>query len=165
MEKPIEPAIIPVDVSPEGVISIKLSSPRPVWRITDVEPKGNWQSLSYNDIKWESNEGAFGNPEVMNHGTYTHVGTKCNANKLWLRKTFILNEIPDSPVLFVRHTGAITVWINDKVIYDSKDNLIEYIQSLIDNKSLQNGNNIIAVAFENQDEYSYIDLGILALIK
>ena len=131
MEKPIEPALIPIVVSSEGTLSIKRSYPRPIWHITDTEPKGNWQSASFNDTKWDKKKGAFGNPEVMNHGTFSDVGSEYSSEKLWLRKTFSINSLPEHPTLFLRHTGPISIWVNEQLVYSSENNLIEYTKENI----------------------------------
>lgn len=161
MEKPIEPAIIPIEVSPEGAIAFKRSYRRPVWNMTTSEPTGNWQSTAFQDTRWDRKEGAFGNSEVMNHGTFSDVGTECASAKLWLRKTFSISKLPESPALFLRHTGPIKIWVNEKLVYSSEDNLIEYAHKAIGKEHLKTGKNIIAVFFENKAPYSYVDIGLI----
>lgn len=165
MEKAIEPALIPIEVSPEGALSIKRSYPRPIWYITTTEPKGNWQSMYFKDTEWDKKEGAFGNPEVMNHGTFSDVGSEYSSDKLWMRKDFSIDTLPEQPALFLRHTGSVNIWINEKLIYSSENNLIEYTKEIINKEWLQTGNNIIAVAFENKAPYSYIDIGLIDCVK
>lgn len=161
MEKAIEPALIPIVVSLEGALSIKRSYPRPVWHVTSTEPKGDWQSLSFNDTEWDKEEGAFGNPEVMNHGTFSDVGSKYSSDKLWMRKSFSIDTLPEQPALFLRHTGSISIWINEQLVYSSENNLIEYTKENIKKENLKIGENIIAVIFENKATYSYVDIGII----
>lgn len=161
MEKPIEPAIIPIEVSPEGAITFKRSYPRPVWSMTTTEPTENWQSPDFQDTKWERKEGAFGNSEVMNHGTFSDVGTECASANLWLRKTFSISKLPKSPALFLRHTGPIKIWVNEKLVYSSEYNLIEYVHKTIGKEYLKTGKNIITVFFENKTPYSYVDIGLI----
>ena len=163
MEKALEPAIIPVTMDEEGYITIRRTTPSPEWKYTTTKPQKNWINNDFNDKKWITGKAGFGNPEIRNTGTYTDVATKMEMNDIWMRKAFEISGNASKPALFLRYTGDIKIWINGQEIYKKSNIINEYETVPVSASILKSGSNIIAVAFTNKADLSYVDIGLVDL--
>ena len=161
MNKALEPALIPVEINEDGIISVKRSYPRPVWKYTVEKPSEDWMNNEYNDDIWPDGEAGFGNPEIQNIGSVSDVGTSWTTNDIWMRKKNHLDNIPDNPHLFFRFDGIISIWINGSEIYSGNDSLLDYITIPIASDKLKVGENTFAICITKKTKYQYIDLGLI----
>lgn len=161
MAKALEPAILPVEISDNGIISVRRTTPRPIWKYTTTRPNGNWTSISYDDYAWKDGESGFGNPEIQDVGSVSDVGTEWQSDRIWLRKKIVIDECPSAPTLFLRYTGKIDIWINGVNVYSAYGELLDYETVPIMPESLSAGENIIAVSLKSESELQYVDIGIV----
>ena len=162
MDKAIEPAILPVEISEDGIISVKRSYPRPVWKFCLEEPQDVWISPEYDDSGWQEGEAGFGNPEIMNVGSVSDVGTGWNTGRIYLRRTFDTETVPSSPKLFLRYSGKIEVWINGVSVYKADGEPLEYLTIPVSRDAFRIGRNTIAVGLEHGAGMHYLDIGVIS---
>ncbi len=161
MNKALEPAVIPVEIDENGIISMKRSYPRPVWKYTTEEPEGDWIIPDYEDDEWLEGRGGFGNPEVQHVGSVSDVGTGWTDTGIWMRKKFHLDNIPNNPHLFLRFDGRIRIWMNGTEIYAGNDALLDYTTLSIPADKMKTGENTIAIYMTKKNRNQYIDVGII----
>ncbi|MDZ8119738.1 hypothetical protein [Pontiella agarivorans] len=97
-------------------------------RYTTIEPEGEWTATGYKYSKWRTGDGGFGSPDEIN-GAQLHAcrTTWDEGQYLWVRREFDLRRgIPETPVLNIRHEGAVEVFINGKKVHASAVPAIAY---------------------------------------
>ncbi|BDI28447.1 hypothetical protein CCAX7_004980 [Capsulimonas corticalis] len=159
----IRASVLPVAFTPEGRLTIRRTTPRPVWRYTTTAPKGAWTTASYAAKDWKSGAGAFGDPEVSQFGQFTDVGAIWRTSDIWMRQTFTLrSHILGTPQLYIRHNGPAEIWLNGKIAATLAGATSDYVQvTLPDPHSLQPGANTLAVHCQSGG-LGYIDVGIVS---
>lgn len=162
MDKALEPALLPVEISDEGIICIKRSYPRPVWKYSLEEPQDTfWMTEGFDDSEWKKGEAGFGNPEIQNVGSVSDVGTEWDTEGIWMRRTFTVESLPMSPKIFLRYTGAVEVWINGVSVYSVEDEPLDYLTIPVSSEVFKTGENTIAVSLKRGSGLQYLDIGVI----
>jgi beta-galactosidase/beta-glucuronidase len=84
----------------------------PAWRYTLAQPADGWQRPEFDDSRWKMAEGGFGTSGTPG----SRVGTKWDSSDIWLRKSFVVNEVPDRPGVLMHHDEDVTVYINGRQV-------------------------------------------------
>ncbi|MCP5119236.1 MAG: hypothetical protein GY953_51195, partial [bacterium] len=91
------------------------------WRHTQKDPKGGWTEPGYDDSRWKSGPGPFGN--TSNHA----IGTTWKSEQLFLRKRFEVGSVPEKAALSIyfygqsaREIGNARVYLNGKLIHENQ---------------------------------------------
>ncbi|QBG47586.1 hypothetical protein EGM51_09330 [Verrucomicrobia bacterium S94] len=97
-------------------------------RYTTIPPEGDWMRSGYKYSKWRTGDGGFGSPDEVNGAQLHACRTKWDKGEyLWVRREFDLrHEIPETPVLNIRHEGAVQVFINGVKVYESAEPAVAY---------------------------------------
>jgi hypothetical protein len=157
----MKPGIVPIELSAEGIISVKRTHPRPIWRYTTAAPDGDWQADGFDDQAWQTGAGGFGDLAIMNAGPVADVGTVWKSGPLWLRQTFELAAASDAPELFIRHTGPVRVWVDGREIYQSDAAMEDYAIQPLAGVKLTPGKHVIAVQNGASTTQPFVDLGLI----
>jgi hypothetical protein len=124
---------------------------------TETEPAAGWNSLSFNDSKWNTGTAPFGNMD--------NAKTKWMSDNLWVRRTFTLQQLPTSDLfLKLNHDDNIEVYLNGEKIYAFTGwvNKYEYIPlSAAIKQKLQKGKNVLAIHIANTRGGSWLDAGLV----
>lgn len=164
------PCVLPVDISPEGLLRAARTTPRPVWRYRMTKPSGDWTGTAYPDAEWQSGGGAFGDPAIAAHGQVTDVGTPWTNGELWLRKTFtVKGSLPQKSTLYLRHSGPVQVFLNGREVAHESGATDDYVRLPIkDSAALRRGSNTLAVhcvsraeGISQADAPAYVDVGVV----
>lgn len=160
----VRPGVLPVEITPAGLVRAKRSEPRPVWRYATSAPGADWSLPGYNDASWASGGGAFGDTVIAGSGFVTDVGTAWKSGDLWLRRAFTVSGAAvKNPQLYLRHSGPVAVSLNGLEVARLDGASDDYIAvPLADPSALRRGKNTLAVHCTGQTERpDYIDLGII----
>lgn len=158
------PHVMPVTIDKAGRLSVARPAPRPEWRYTTDAPAAGWEQPAFRDTAWQRGGGAFGDPKVADHGTVTDVGTTWTAGAVCLRKTFTpAGPRAKNPALYLRHNGAMRVFLNGKLVHEAAEALDDYaLVPLPDASALRDGLNVLAVRCEARpDRPAYVDVGLV----
>ena len=157
------PAVLPVTISPDGMLRAARAQPRPVWRYTQVLPSRDWMRPDSLNSAWKMGGGAFGDPAVADSGNVTDVGTVWTHDSLWLRRTFtVAGPLPRHPALYVRHSGGIKVFLNGRAAASFDGGIDDYAVMPLANPSLvRAGLNTVAVQAAPGNGPAYFDIGLV----
>jgi glutaminase A-like protein/uncharacterized protein DUF5127/uncharacterized protein DUF4964 len=126
-------------------------------KYTESAPPDGWMNRSYDDSKWKTTSAPFSDDKE-------NAKTVWVSKNIWMRRTFILNNIPQGKLyLKLHHDDNIQVYLNGEKIYacDCWNGKPEYfaIDEAVKNK-LQKGNNVLAIHCENTAGGAYLDAGL-----
>ena len=133
--------------------------PNNQWRYTFEKPANGWETSKFDDQSWEKGEAGFGT-EVPN----SRVSTKWTTKNIWLRKEFVLESIPQEPVLVLHHDEDSQVYLNGQLISDLTGYTTNYeILPLNDKQAsaLVKGQNLLAIHCSQTNGGQYIDAHIV----
>lgn len=137
-------------------------------RHTTIPPEGEWTLPNYKYSKWRSGDGGYGSPNEINGAQLHACRTKWeDDDQIWVRREFDLKKgIPETPVLNIRHEGAVQVFINGKKIYEATKSLVSYSNFNITEASegvFREENNVIAVQARVPEgaPIRFLDFGLL----
>jgi hypothetical protein len=136
-------------------------------RYTTQRPGPGWSALGFKMSGWRTADGGFGYPGGVDGAQLHACRTKWTANQIWVRRTFDLTKgVPETPVLNIRHEGAVQVFLNGKKVYESKTPSVAYSNFDISEASVgafRPGENILAVhaVVPRNAEYRFLDFGLL----
>lgn len=167
--------IIKVDPSAAAAAAVELFKPYPknyviladarkansMWKYRFAPPSGNWSSKDYDDSKWKSGEGGFGDGKTNKFPT----GTTWSGDGIWLRRTFELKEGNYSDLqLSIGRMQDAKVYINGVLAADLKGNGNGYEYVPISEEALKTikpGLNVLAVSARQTVGSHYIDAGLI----
>jgi len=137
-------------------------------RYTTVEPEGDWTAPEYTYSKWRTGDAGFGAPDEVNGAQLHTCRTKWDEGEtIWVRREFDLREgIPKTPVLNIRHEGAVQVFANGKKVYESAAPSLAYSNHDLTEACagvFRELDNVLAVQVRvpKGAEYRFIDFGLL----
>jgi hypothetical protein len=98
------PRVARVDyVLPPRPLLAEARAERGLWHCAFEPPTGGWEQPGFDDSKWKSAPGAFGQPGTAG----TAVRTEWRSDQIWLRREFTLDEQPlVAPTLRVQRSSA-----------------------------------------------------------
>lgn len=157
----LKPVLVPIDISADGLISVKRFYPRPVWRFTTTQPPDDWLRPGFNDGDWKTGEAGFGDPAIEETGPITDVGTPWRSGSLWLRKRFELEDEPAHPALFFRYGGSVRILIKGQAVFVGDQHQEDYLTVPLPGNLLNRGENVIAIHIRAGSDLPYIDVGLI----
>jgi hypothetical protein len=136
-------------------------------RYTTKTPDKGWTVPDYTLSGWRTGEGAFGFPDEVGETRIHTCRSKWKDDHIWIRRLFTLSDAaPETPVLNLRHEGAVQVFLNGKLVYESEAPSIAYSNFDITEAAtgaFRPGENVLAVhaVAPKKAEFRYIDFGLL----
>lgn len=135
------------------------------WKFVLVKPGDTWQSPEFDDSKWETAPGGFG--EKSTPGSV--VRTAWKTNDIWLRRTFELKEKPSGDLRFyVHHDEDCEIYLNGILAAKMTGWTTDYRSFRMTPESiatLKPGSNLLAVHCKQTGGGQYIDVGLVAVIE
>lgn len=136
------------------------------WRITTDKPADGWQKPDFDDSRWTSRPGGFGEPTTP----ASVVKTEWKTNDIWLRREFdlkaqgiTLNSLHEL-ALRIHHDEDTEVFLNGELIAKTTGYTTQYIEVPLDEaarKLLNGGKNTLAVHCKQTGGGQYIDVGLV----
>ncbi len=136
------------------------------WRITTDRPAEGWQKPDFDDSRWTSRPGGFGEPSTPG----SVVKTEWKTNDIWLRREFdlkargiTLNSLHEL-ALRIHHDEDTEVFLNGELIAKTTGYTTQYVEVPLDEaarKLLKSGTNTLAVHCQQTGGGQYIDAGLV----
>ncbi len=136
------------------------------WRITTDKPADGWQKPDFDDSRWTSRPGGFGEPSTPG----SVVKTEWKTNDIWLRREFdlkapgiTLNSLHEL-ALRIHHDEDTEVFLNGELIAKTTGYTTQYVEVPLDEaarKLLKSGTNTLAVHCKQTGGGQYIDVGLV----
>jgi outer membrane protein assembly factor BamB len=150
-------------VAPEVVVLTPTAElDRVPWQYTVETPAADWMQPDFNDARWTTGEGGFGNENTPG----ARAGTIWLTPDIWLRRTFVLTRLDLPPVsLMMHHDDDAEVYINGILAHRVRGFTQSYRDFPISEesfKTLRVGTNVIAVHCHQFRLGQYIDAGLIA---
>ncbi len=130
------------------------------WAYTETTPADDWTAPAFNDARWQRGSGGFGTVGTPGAAVRTQWSTK----NVWLRKTFRVSAVPDRISIDVHHDDEVEVYLNGRLIYESRGHLTAYKRILLPPVAAQAmavGENLLAVHCHQTTGGQYIDVGLV----
>ena len=130
-------------------------------------PEGEWTKPGYEYSKWRTGNGGFGSPNEINEAQLHTCRTKWDEDQIWVRREFDLKRGgPETPVLNIRHEGAVQVFLNGKSVYESLKPTVAYSNFDISKAAegvFRSEGNVIAVQARvpKGAKYRFVDFGLM----
>ena len=99
----------PPDIEP--IVPSSHAEPQ-TWKYILEEPRDDWQNLDFNDQDWETGKGPFGNTSE------SKPGTRWDSPRLYLRKKFTLDRVPEHAALTVFYFAEVGYNRNGRGVRD-----------------------------------------------
>ncbi|MBX7132420.1 MAG: hypothetical protein K1X67_07055 [Fimbriimonadaceae bacterium] len=137
------------------------------WRSTTQQPAATWNQATFDDSKWKSAPGGFGNKE----GYEKDIQTEWKTSDIWLRQAFDWDgKSFDQALLAIHFDNAIEVFINGTEVWRSarggwNDGYEGMDITDAVRKALKKGSNLIAVHCHQDTGGQFIDLALLLAAK
>ena len=130
------------------------------------QPAPDWMNADFKERGWRTGTGGFGNPLMEGKVQIQTLRTEWESGSIWIRRTFDLPAgNPKTPILHIRHEGAVVVSLNGKSIFVSSNSVPAYINVDISDAArgafLPEGN-VLAVraAAQTNAVFRAIDFGL-----
>ncbi len=148
-----------IDVVPTSVESAK------TWWYTFRKPGETWSAKTFDARAdgWKQGPGGFGTRSTPG----VTVRTRWNTNTIWVRRTFMLENVPDELMLYVHHDEDAEVYINGERAAVLSGYTTSYQPAAITTKALKTlspGKNAIAIHCHQTAGGQYIDAGLVQVI-
>jgi beta-galactosidase len=130
------------------------------WRFTTDNPAQGWEKSSFDDSQWKEGYGGFGTRGTPN----ARINTEWDTNDIWVRRTIELDEIPESPALFIHHDEDTEVYINGTQVAKVTGYITDYKViplSAEGKKVLKRGKNLLAAHTHQTGGGQYIDFHLV----
>ena len=96
-------------------------------RYTTKAPEKGWTRPEFKLSGWRTGDGGYGYPFEIGDAQLHACRTKWTSEQIWVRREFDLPRgIPETPILNLRHEGAVQVFINGKKVYESTTPSVAY---------------------------------------
>lgn len=130
------------------------------WKYTLRRPQGEWQQADFDDSQWRTGSGGFGTLDTPG----ARVGTRWASNRIWLRKSFQLQQIPQQPALMIHHDEDVEVFLNGHRILELKGYTSDYkVLPIPTNRhdAIVTGRNVLAVHCRQTTGGQFIDVHLI----
>ncbi|XPF93079.1 LamG-like jellyroll fold domain-containing protein [Colwellia sp. RE-S-Sl-9] len=139
------------------------------WQYTTTAPSAGWQAVEFNDSSWKTGDAGFGTVETPG----TVVRTVWNTADLWMRQTFILDNLNsqqlDNLYFEIHHDDEALVYINGILAgeFNGYTSGYSHIKMTAAAKAALNlgGNNVISVHTHQTIGGQYADIGIVEMVQ
>lgn len=115
------------------------------WKFTTEAPPADWKSPGFNDSGWQSGAAPFG--RLQKADPERPIGTKWDAETIWLRIEFDLPEQAEIPRFLIRNLGSFEAFINGVPAASTnldRNNYYEYSLAPEAARGLKPGRNVLA---------------------
>ncbi|VGO20599.1 glycoside hydrolase family protein [Pontiella sulfatireligans] len=135
-------------------------------RYTTKRPDKNWAVPGSKLSGWRTGDGGFGFPAEVGEAQLFTCHTKWKENEIWVRREFDLPSGPlKMPLLQLRHEGAVQVFLNGKMVYESKEPSLSYSNFDISEAAagaFKPDDNLLAVhaVAPKRADYRFLDFGL-----
>jgi hypothetical protein len=130
------------------------------WTYSETQPPDDWTAPRFNDARWQRGSGGFGTVGTPGGA----VRTQWSSKNIWLRKTFRISAVPDRISIDLHHDDEVEVFLNGRLIYESRGHLTAYKRILLPPAAAQTmavGENLLAVHCHQTTGGQYIDVGLI----
>lgn len=135
------------------------------WRFTTEKPADNWQQADFDDSKWKTGPGGFGEPTTPG----SHVKTNWKSNDIWLRRSFELPadwkpQTGRDYAVRIHHDEDTEIFLDGHLIARTTGFTTDYIEVPLDPeamKRLHGGKSTLAVHCHQTGGGQYIDVGLV----
>lgn len=130
-----------------------------IWRYTLKKPADEWQKNGFDDSSWENGESGFGSKGTPNG----IIRTQWKSPDIWLRRTFMIEKVPEYASLNIQHDEDATVYINGKkvaLLTGFSTGSPDYAAHQFNAGLLQQGDNLIAIHCHQTGGGQFIDAGL-----
>jgi arylsulfatase A-like enzyme len=136
------------------------------WRYAKDTPRGEWTAIGYDDTSWQQGHGPFG----VGKDSRSKLGTPIDSDRFYLRKPFVLHDVPASVAVRVRISGQfrgqlnlLTIHLNGRAIaidntrhIQAGDRVSLFHLHPEQLKLLSTGRNVLAVEINRHDVASLV---------
>ncbi|PWD98511.1 glycoside hydrolase family 2 protein [Marinilabilia rubra] len=137
------------------------------WKVSNAVESEDWKKTSFDDFAWDVKPAPFSSYD----NTFISNNTEWTNEKIYLRKTFHTNVVPET--LFLRHympKASARIYLNGQLIADLKDRggrKRHYTDVDISQYSdqIKNGKNVIAIELSKDEENASFDVGLYTTRK
>lgn len=135
-------------------------------RYATTPPDGDWTQPGFKMAGWRTGEGGFGSPDEDDGAQLFACRTKWTTDQLWVRREFDLPQgLPQTPVLNIRHEGAVQVFLNGKKVFESATPSLAYsnfdLTEAAAGAFLPKGNILAVLAVAPKDAaFRFLDFGL-----
>jgi hypothetical protein len=155
--QPVTTALVPRTILPTSE-----DAPQ-AWRYVMTEPSADWAKPEFDDANWKTGNAPFADPSTAQYKP----ATPWSEGKIWLRRSFTLNDINLAPLFLRLHNNErVTVFINGVQVRQEGGTSPGYRWSPlgeIGKQSLRKGANVIAVVCEKGQHKAFVDVGLVEL--
>ncbi len=151
---------------PQARVLLATSEESPqAWRYRQQAPEGPWMNADYDDSQWSQGPGAFQSGQDI----CFRQGTAWTQGKLYLRRHFTLEAVPDNLWLqFYQNTSDTQIYLNGRRISHWQNERVNRRHYRHHNRSqhanlLQKGDNVLAIVTAKDRGARGIDVGLYAL--
>ncbi|MEM6671209.1 MAG: PSD1 and planctomycete cytochrome C domain-containing protein [Planctomycetota bacterium] len=129
------------------------------WRYAFGEPADGWSTPAFDDAGWSEGKAGFGR-----RGTpRSVVRTDWHGERVQLRTTFRLEEIPDALRLTLHHDDDVRVYLNGREVLEREGYVVDYFAVQLPREAreaLVVGRNVLAVECVQDFGGQYVDVGL-----
>lgn len=134
------------------------------WRFTTADPGAGWHEPGFDASGWSRGRGGFGTEGTPG----ADIGTEWETDRIWLRRTFTVDELPSSGRLGLRvhHDEDAEVYLNGQRIAELSGYASSYEFVFLDDearRALTAGRNTLAVNCRQTRGGQYIDVGLVLI--
>ena len=135
-------------------------------RYTTKPPAEGWRLPEFRLSGWRTGAGGFGFPFEVDGAQLHACRTKWQEDQIFVRREFDLARgIPETPVLNIRHEGAVQVFLNGKKVYESDSPSLAYSNFDISEAAegaFRDEDNVLAVQsmVPENAKYRFLDFGL-----
>lgn len=128
-------------------------------RYTFDRPERGWEKPEFDDSKWKSGSGAFGNYD------YPQKHSEWDTEHIWLRRTVMLNEDVEGKrvILEYSHDDDAVFYVNGIRVVDTGDSYRMHQRLVLEGEalaSLKPGRNVIAATCLNRHHGAFLDFSL-----
>lgn len=130
------------------------------WKYTLRPPQSGWEQPDFDAQGWRDGSGGFGTADTPG----ARVGTNWSTNRIWLRKSFHIETVPQNPALLIHHDEDAEVFINGVSVAALQGYTTRYQTiSIPDEKrsALRTGRNVMAVHCRQSVGGQFIDVHLV----
>ena len=142
----------------EMVVPTSEKTPQ-AWRYTLSDPGAGWEAEGFDDSRWSTGHGGFGQKTTP----APHVGTEWTSSTIWMRREFELASVPSDLMLRLWHDEDAEVFINGKHAASFTQWVDAYVNVPFERSLLRVGRNTIAVRCKQTSGGQFIDVGLVRL--